>query len=197
VSCDGFGETWGPTKSGARRHEQRAALVLVTRPRAATSSAADAAGVNSPATIDHAAPAIRRGKLLARERQAIMETDERAIRDLIASWNAYSQSGDVDRVLELMTDDVVFTVVGRPAFGKREFAESTRQMPGLNLKAHADVLEVVVRGDTAWSRVHLQVDMTSGDGKTQRREGDAMSVYVKHQGRWRLARDANLLGPPR
>lgn len=126
-----------------------------------------------------------------------MQMDERAIRDLIASWTAYSQSGEVERVLELMTDDVVFTVVGRPPFGKREFAESARKMPGLNLKAHAEVLEVAVRGDTAWSRVHLQVEMTSADGKTQRREGDAMSIYVKHQGRWLLTRDANLLGPPR
>ena len=37
-----------------------------------------------------------------------MTDDERAIRDLVATWTAASQAGDVDAVLGLMTDDVIF-----------------------------------------------------------------------------------------
>lgn len=42
-----------------------------------------------------------------------MTHDERAIRDLIATWMKASQAGDLETVLGLMTDDVVFMVPGR------------------------------------------------------------------------------------
>ena len=42
-----------------------------------------------------------------------MTDDERAIRELIETWMAASKSGDVDTVLSLMADDVVFMVPGR------------------------------------------------------------------------------------
>ena len=126
-----------------------------------------------------------------------MDQDEQAIRELIASWNERSQKGEVERVLELMTDDIVFTVVGRPPFGKREFAESARQMKGLKLDTQSEVIEVVVRGDTAWSRVRLSVVVNMPNGGTVRRDGHAMSIFVKQpDGRWLMTRDANMLGPP-
>ena len=125
-----------------------------------------------------------------------MKTDERAIAELIASWHERTRKGDVDGVLELMTDDVVFTVVGRPPFGKQEFAETSRQIQG-KVQSTYELLEVTVRGDTGWSRVRLQVNMTRPDGKEVQRDGYAMSLYVKAaDGRWRLARDANLLPSP-
>jgi uncharacterized protein (TIGR02246 family) len=127
-----------------------------------------------------------------------MTTDERAIAELIRIWHERSQQGDVEGVLELMTEDVVFSVVGRPPFGKQEFAEASRQMLGAKLHSEHELLEVTVRGDTAWSRVRLQVSATGPDGKQARREGYAMSIHVKTaDGRWLLARDANLLGPPK
>ncbi len=39
--------------------------------------------------------------------------DEGQIRQVVATWHAASRSGDVDTVLGLMTDDVVFLVPGR------------------------------------------------------------------------------------
>ena len=51
-----------------------------------------------------------------------MSEDERAIRALIDSWMTASKVGDIGRVLDLMTDDVVFMVPGRAPFGKQEFA---------------------------------------------------------------------------
>ena len=53
-----------------------------------------------------------------------MSPDERAIRDVIATWLSASARGDTATVLELMTDDVVFLVSGRAPFGKQEFAAS-------------------------------------------------------------------------
>ena len=124
-----------------------------------------------------------------------MNADEQTIEQLIARWHEYSERGDVDRVLELMTDDVVFTVVGRPPFGKSEFAAASRQMQGMKLETEHHLEEVTVRGDSAWSRVRLSVTVTAADGKRVHREGYTLSIYVKTaDGRWLLARDANLLG---
>lgn len=125
-----------------------------------------------------------------------MTQDEQEIRGLIATWNERTKSGDVEGVLALMTDDVVFTVVGRPPFGKAEFAASARKLQGSPIDARADVLEVVVRGDTAWARVQLRVSMTRPDGEQVSREGYAMSIYTREAGNtWLLTRDANMLGP--
>ena len=43
-----------------------------------------------------------------------MQDDERAIRDLIATWLEASKAGDTEKVLSLMADDVVFLVTGHP-----------------------------------------------------------------------------------
>ena len=43
-----------------------------------------------------------------------MNTEEQAIRDLVASWHRATAAGDVDTVLGLMADDVVFLVPGQP-----------------------------------------------------------------------------------
>ena len=123
-----------------------------------------------------------------------MAHDEQAIRQLIADWNEHSQRGEVEQVLALMSDDIVFTVVGRAPFGKREFAESVARMKDLKLDAQSEVVEVVVRGETAWSRVKLRVSMTMPDGKSVRREGYALSIFGKQpDGRWLMLRDANML----
>jgi len=123
--------------------------------------------------------------------------DEGKIRELIAGWNENTRNGDVDAVLASMTEDVVFTVVGRAPFGKREFEAASRQLKDTKIDAQSEVIEVQVRGETAWARVRLSVTMTTPDGKVARREGFVLSIYTKHpDGRWLLARDANLLGPP-
>lgn len=127
-----------------------------------------------------------------------MSQDEQAIRDLIATWNERTRSGDVDGVLALMTDDAVFTVVGRPPFGSAEFAVQAREMRGTKIDAQSEVLELTVRGDTAWSRVKLRVTMTKPSGEAATREGHVLSIYLRQpSGHWLLARDANLLGPPK
>jgi len=41
-----------------------------------------------------------------------MTDDERAIRELVATWMAASKAGDTATVLSLIADDAVFMVVG-------------------------------------------------------------------------------------
>lgn len=48
-----------------------------------------------------------------------MTDDERAIRQVVDTWMAASQSGDLATILSLMTDDVIFMVPGEERFGRR------------------------------------------------------------------------------
>ena len=47
-----------------------------------------------------------------------MENDEQEIRQLDSTWMAASKAGDVETVLSLMSDDVVFLVPGQPVTRK-------------------------------------------------------------------------------
>ena len=66
-----------------------------------------------------------------------MQSDEQAIRDLVARWLAATKAGDLATVLGLMADDVVFLVPGAEPFGKQEFAAASKAMQGVELKAKA------------------------------------------------------------
>jgi len=76
-----------------------------------------------------------------------MSDDERAIRDLVATWMAASKAGDQDTVLGLMTDDVVFMVPGREPFGKEAFAAASQGMQGMRIEGTSDIVELQVLGD--------------------------------------------------
>ena len=124
-------------------------------------------------------------------------SDEQQIRDLVATWMSATQAGDVETVLGLMTDDVVFLVAGQPPFGKQKFAEMSRHPPGAAkplFKGRSEIEEIQVLGDWAFMRTRLRVEVVPpGGGKTLMRAGHTLSVLRKSAGRWRLARDANLL----
>jgi hypothetical protein len=53
-----------------------------------------------------------------------MTSDEQAIRDLVARWHSATAAGDVDTVLSLMAEDVIFLGVGRPPIRGRSAFES-------------------------------------------------------------------------
>jgi len=123
-----------------------------------------------------------------------MTDDERAIRELVATWMTASQAGDIDTVLGLMTDDVVFMVPGREPFGKEVFAATSRDMSGVHMQGSSDIRELVVLGDIAYLRNHIDMTITPPGGTPVRRAGYTLTILRKEQdGRWRLARDANLL----
>jgi len=123
-----------------------------------------------------------------------MTDDERAIRDLVATWMAASKAGDIETVLGLMADDAVFLVPGREPFGKAEFAAASQGMKNVQFEGTSDIRELKVLGDWAWLRNYLTVTMTRPDGKIMRRAGYTLTILRKQSnGKWLLARDANLM----
>ncbi|HWT72864.1 MAG TPA: SgcJ/EcaC family oxidoreductase [Oxalicibacterium sp.] len=123
-----------------------------------------------------------------------MNEDERAIRELIDTWMRASIAGDVETVLSLMTDDVVFMTPGKPPFGKREFAATSEGMRTLKLAGDARIEECRIIGEWAYLRNYLKMTITPEGGATVRRSGHTLTILRKEaDGKWRLARDANLL----
>jgi uncharacterized protein (TIGR02246 family) len=124
-----------------------------------------------------------------------MTDDERAIRDLVATWMTASKAGDSATVLSLMTDDVVFMVPGREPFGKEPFAAMSEGMKGTSMEGSADIRELRVLGDWAYLRNYITVTVTPPGGAPMRRAGYVLTILRKENGKWLLARDANLLMP--
>lgn len=123
-----------------------------------------------------------------------MSDDERAIRDLVATWMAASKAGDHDTVLGLMADDAVFMVPGREPFGKEAFAAASQGMQGMRIEGTSDIVELQVLGDWAYLRNRLNVTITPPGGAPTTRSGYTLTILRKEaDGRWLLARDANLL----
>jgi uncharacterized protein (TIGR02246 family) len=123
-----------------------------------------------------------------------MTDDERAIRELMAKWMAATKGGDVATVLGLMADDVVFMVPGREPFGKAEFAALSRGMEGVQFEGSSEIVELQVLGDWAWARNRIRVTVTPPGGQAMTRAGYTLTILRKESdGRWVLARDANLL----
>lgn len=127
-----------------------------------------------------------------------MTNDEQAIRDMQATWFEATASGDLSRLLTLMADDVVFLTPGRPPFGREAFAASFKDgLQQMRFRCSGELEEVVVSGDVAYARGRLSVSVTpSAGGEPKRLSGYTLSVYRRlREGRWVLARDANLLSP--
>ena len=125
-------------------------------------------------------------------------SDEEQIRALVAGWMQATRVGDVDRVLDLMTDDVVFLVPGRAPIRKAEFAAMARaQASGAApaVDGTSEIMEARVLGDWAFMWTHLSVRATMPDGHCMARAGHTLTVLHRHGGKWRIARDANLLAP--
>ena len=127
-----------------------------------------------------------------------MEKDEREIRALIETWMAATKAGDVETVLGLMTDDVVFLVPGRPPMGRSEFAAAAKtqaQGAAPRIDGASEIREIKVLGDWAYLWTRLSVTVTPSGGAPTKRAGHTLSVLKKVNGKWLLARDANMLAP--
>ena len=125
--------------------------------------------------------------------------DESEIRELVATWMAATKAGDVDAVLDLMTDDAVFLSVGRPPMNKVDFATASREMAkpgGPKFDGRNAIREIVVDGDLAYLRGDLTDEVTPPSGAPFVRTGPVLTIFRRERGRWRLARDANMLAPP-
>ncbi len=126
------------------------------------------------------------------------QDDERQIRDLVAAWMAASKAGDVETVLGLMAEDVVFLVAGQPpmigrsAYAAAARAQATPQSPKVD--GTSEIQEIRVLGDWAFMWTKLTVVVTPpADAAPLTRAGHTFSILKKHDSRWLLARDANML----
>src|SRR5690349_24682151 len=128
-----------------------------------------------------------------------MTHDEQEIRNLVATWMSATKAGAVDEVLELITDDAVFLVAGGPPMRKSDFAAAARTRPAGSaptFEGASDIQDVQVVGDWAFMWTKLRVVVRPEDGaEPMEREGYTLTVLRKDAGRWRIARDANLLAP--
>jgi uncharacterized protein (TIGR02246 family) len=123
-----------------------------------------------------------------------MSPNERAIRELVDTWMKASRAGDTDRVLDLMSEDAIFMVPGREPFGKQTFAANSRSMDGVKLEGSADIRELEVLGGWAYLRNFIEITITPPGDTPVRRSGFTLTIFRKEpDGRWVLARDANLV----
>ena len=128
-----------------------------------------------------------------------MTTDEQAISDVVARWHSATAAGDVDSVLQLMAEDVVFLVAGQPPMkGRSSFERGLRTLLTQHrIESTSNVREIEVSGNLAycWTDLNVRVVPLAG-GNAKARSGSALSVFRKQTtGSWVLWRDANLLVP--
>jgi len=123
--------------------------------------------------------------------------DEQQIRDLIDTWLRVSAEGDINQILPLMAEDVVFLVAGQPPMrGRDAFAASFAGWKDkFRLETSCEIQEIQVSGDLAYSWTRLSVTMTPiAGGPANRRSGYTLTVLRKNAERaWQIFRDANLL----
>jgi uncharacterized protein (TIGR02246 family) len=126
-----------------------------------------------------------------------MNADERAIRDVVTQWHRATAAGDVEAVLRLMAEDVVFLVAGHPPMKGRSIFENSLRglLASHDIESTGEVQEIGVAGDLAYCWNLLKVRITpKGGGNPVVRSGSAVSILRKYaDGRWLVIRDANLL----
>jgi len=118
------------------------------------------------------------------------DSDEQQIRKVIGRWRDASRAGDLDTVLTLMADDVIFLTPNQPPMTKDIFTKNFRALPG-KIEMQQDIKEIHVSGDLAycWSHITVTID-------ENRRSGNILTIFRKQKsGQWVLSRDANLLAP--
>jgi len=124
-------------------------------------------------------------------------SDEQQIRQIVAEWFMHTQTGNVEAVLELMTDDAIFLTPGNAPMSKQAFASASRatssgKLP--TLKGSQDIQEIQVFGEWAYMWSKLTIVISFPDTKPPiTRSGNTLTIFQKQNNKWRLARDANML----
>src|SRR5688500_5348753 len=124
-------------------------------------------------------------------------SDEQQIRDLVAKWMAETRAGNTPAVLELMTDDVIFLRPGHAPMRKAEFADGAKAQQSGNAPTFdgtSEIQEIQILGEWAFMWTKLSVTATPrGGGPATKRSGHTLTILRKQGGRWKIARDANML----
>jgi uncharacterized protein (TIGR02246 family) len=125
------------------------------------------------------------------------EEDKQRIREVIDNWLRASKDGDLETVLSLMAEDVVFLRPGcEPMRGREGFAAASRGMAGkMHIEGKAEIQEIVINGNYAYCWNFLSMTITpTGGGEAMNHSGHILSVFRREpDGKWVLWRDANML----
>jgi uncharacterized protein (TIGR02246 family) len=126
-----------------------------------------------------------------------LPNDTAQIRELIADWLRATAAGDLDRLLGLMAEDVVYLLPGQPPMrGRESFAAAFRTaLQSFRIEGRSQIQEIQVAGHMAYCWNHLTVTLRPlAGGSPARRSGNVLTVLRKNlNGRWQVFRDANLL----
>jgi uncharacterized protein (TIGR02246 family) len=122
-------------------------------------------------------------------------TAEQEIKSLIDKWLEASRAGDLDTILNLMTEDVVFLTPGNPPMHRQDFIAGSKSMAGkVTFEGHSEVQEITIAGDQAICWTNLEIIVTPAGGAPVKRAGNTLSVLRRGpDGQWRIWRDANML----
>jgi len=129
------------------------------------------------------------------------DQEQKKIREVIDTWLSATAQGDLQTVLGLMAEDVVFLIAGQPPMrGRDAFETATRSaLQHFRIEGKPDIQEIRIAGDYAFCWNYLSITMTplkSDDGAASpmRRAGHILSVFRKESdGRWVLFRDSNMV----
>src|SRR5688572_12351413 len=94
-----------------------------------------------------------------------------------------TKAGDTDKVLSLMSDDVVFLIPGRPPMLKSDFAAAATGQSGLGapqIDGTNKIQGIQVMGDWAFMWTRLEVTVTPpSDAPPIKRAGRTLSILKK------------------
>ncbi len=132
---------------------------------------------------------------------ARFSSDEQAIRDLVIQWERATIHGDLQMLLSLMSEDVVFLAPGQPPLrGRDAFANAFRSaMQHVRIDASSQIQEIRVAGEMAYCWNHFSVTTTPLQGDPPKhRKGYTLTILRKTRtGAWVVTRDANMLATDR
>jgi uncharacterized protein (TIGR02246 family) len=131
--------------------------------------------------------------------RAASDDEAESIRELTARWTAAVQARDIDRLLGLVTDDVVFLPSsGPPIRGKEAVGDLYRSLfSQFDVEQSASIEEVEVGGDWAfsWGAETLTLSPRGG-GRPIRLRGKGLAILRRQpDGSWKYARGINNPSP--
>lgn len=128
-----------------------------------------------------------------------MHDDEEAIRKLINEWQDAATTGDIDRLQQLMSDDVVFLTPGQePVCGRQVFLDAFKEgLEHYRIESRGEIKDICINADLAYCWTYLSVTAIPHQrGLPVRRSGNTLSVLRKQpDSGWVIVRDANMLTP--
>ena len=128
-----------------------------------------------------------------------MQNDEQAIRTLVSEWQSAASDGNVQRLAELMAEDVIFLTPGQaPMCGRQAFVEAFQDgMKHYRIESEGEIRELQIHGKVAYCWTQLSVTVTlCRNGLPMRRSGPTLTILHKYpEAGWVIVRDANMLTP--